>query len=709
MVLKRSQSGGAPFKGLRRHFNWDFQSRISCRYHCGHVAKFQLIRHMFMHIFDRSFILLALVSAGVALTACKGSDVEDATATRSAATAAPDAPGAPVAPVAPGAPIAPPQPLPPTQPVETSRLPIVYSWSERSTGTAMVRGVEVMLDNYDPLPDSSLVFDGFKEANIVDRAADGTERTIYDCIGNDQVHCAALDPRVSPDNKKIAFAVVYAPSLRETRWTIHGDLPIKALSEASSAVIHIYDTETGRLTAWPRVEGVMDMHPEWISNDKVVFVSTRAKVYPVRMFHKTPAYGRHHALQRWTANADGSGAVNIGPHDDMSLHPLVLSDGNILTASWRVDEKLTVNVTPENQYWMMMTDQFGGNEVSVLGAHETMFTEDKSHYDALISLHFFGERSNGDLMTSNYYRANHMGLGLTIAFPRLPHGVEGVGSTFLPAIYRLLPWAQEEDNPTFRDSSGNLMGKGGYPSGLPGGEVLMTKGSGYCYTGLLFTDANPAFLKGPGCNTGIYVQKRIPSLHPSDLVKLVDHPDRHEFSADVRLPYSAIYGKAAPTIQTREVATSCSLQVVNTRIGKLRTGGLACSKTGACIEPGYSLADIAKLAIYEAKPNLTPQTTTVAEPLEGHDMRLLGYVTPETDGSVNVNIPCDVSYKLRGVASNGREFIRDQIKHSNRPGEARQCLGCHAGHTASDHVSDVRERFAASLAGRKPAANLTAN
>jgi hypothetical protein len=599
----------------------------------------------------------------------------------------------------------PPVARPPTPPIETTQLAVVFSWSERS-GLATVRGLTVSLDNYDPLPDVSLVFGGFKEANIVDRTADGVETTLYDCIGNTAVHCAALDPRVSPDNKKIAFAVIYASEMISDRWTIHGLLPIKAMGDGHTAVIYIYDTETRILTAWPRVEGVIDMHPEWISNNQLVFVSNRSGAYPVRMLGKSPSYGRQRALQRWTANIDGSNAVNIGPHDDMALHPLVLTDGNIVTSSWKVDEKLSSHgVTPENQYWMMMTDQFGGDEFSLLGAHETLFTENGSHYDAIIALHFFGERSNGDLMTSNYYRANHMGLGLPIAFPRLPWGVEGVGTGFLPAIYRLLPWAQEEDNPTFRDSSGQLMGKGGYPSGLPGGEVLLTKGTGYCYNALLFEEANPAVLGGPGCDIGIYVQKRIPSVHPSDLVRVVDKPERHEFSADVRLTYQAIYGIPAPAVQTRHDMGYCSLRVVNTRAGKFRTGGPVCSKTGACIEPGYTVANVAKLAIYKAKPNMAPQTV-ISTDLEGHDMELLGYATPEADGSVNVKIPCDTPYKLRGVAADGREFIRDQIKHSNRPGEGRHCLGCHAGHTTSDHVADMRSRFMTTQAGRKAAVDL---
>lgn len=589
---------------------------------------------------------------------------------------------------------------------ETAPIPVVYSWSQRTVGEFLLKGHRMTaLDNYDPLPDVTFVFSGFKEANIVDRDADGNERTLFDCIGNDQLHCAALDPRVSPDNRRIAFAVLYADAIAEGRWTIHGTLPIPVLRGVHTGQIFVFDTLTGKLTGWPRVKGVIDMHPEWINNDELVFVSTRAKVFPVRMYGKSPSYGGNHALQRWTARADGRNAVNIGPHDDVALHPLVLSDGNILTSTWRVDENLHANVTPENQYWMSMTDQFGANETSVLGAHGTLFRQG-SEFNGLIALHFFGELSNGDIAASNYYRGRHLGLGMPIAFPRLPHGVEGAGGGFLPQIYSLLPWAQEEDNPTHRDKAGRFMGKGGYPVGLPNGQVLLTKGTGYCYEGLTPDKANAEYLKGPGCDTGIYVLKSIPSAHPDDLMKVVDHPDRHEFSADVRLPYQAIYGKPMPEVQKRVDQGYCSLGIVNARIGKFLAGGPPCTKKGSCIDKGYSLADLDRLAIYRAEPNRERQRTLRDFPREGQALTLLGYVRPEADGSVNVRIPCDTPYKLRGVTRDGVEFIRDQVKHSNRPGEGRKCLGCHAGHTMEDHQADVDGLFARTIAGSKKAVEL---
>ena len=233
--------------------------------------------------------------------------------------------------------------------------------------------------------------------------------------------------------------------------------------------------------------------------------------------------------------------------------------------------------------------------------------------------------------------------------------------------------------------------------------MLITKGTGYCYEGLKPELANDAYLQGPGCDTGIYVIASVPAMHPDQLVKVVDDPTRHEFSADVRLPYSRIYGRNMPAQQTRSDQGYCSLEVVDVRLSRVKQGGKPCTKKGVCIvADGYKMADVARLAIYRAEPNLTPQKTLRDFPMEGHVTTLLGYATPEADGSVNFRVPCDTPYKLRGVAANGVEFVRDQVKHSNRPGEARQCLGCHAGHTMSDYRGDVRTLFARTIAAKKP-------
>lgn len=603
-------------------------------------------------------------------------------------------------------------------------FPIVYSWSKRTLQGGKVKGITVSdkaISTYDPLPEVGRLTGNFKEANLVYRDAAGKETTIYDCIGNDKLHCAALDGRVSPDGKKIAFWVSFAKGIKQKLWTLHGQLPIPTIKGTLRTQIHIHDLTTGNTRAWNSPMRQLDMHPEWISNDKLVFVSNRSRVYPVYLPKKSAPY--HWAIQRHTANIDGTNVVNIGPHDDVVLHPYVLSNGNILSANWRVDERLGQDqgngrVTLQNEWWMTETDQFGAGEVTVFGAHGLSYKATTGKHESLLALHFYGERSNGDLLTANYYRRRHVGgFGQVLVIQRLPHGVEGTGNSLFPAVYPINPYGQEEDNPTHRDSrTGQFYGKANYPVGLPGNQVMLVYGTGYCFE-LPIKKANDEFLKdGPGCDAGIYMTTKIPSSHPSDFVKIVDDPARHEFSPDIALPYKAIYGKEMPEQQVREVQTDangaqfCSLEVINVHRAKLHRpkSKKPCTKIGACIQAGYTVEkDLHRFAIYETQVNKVSQrkmqNQKIALPKEGHETKLLGYATPERDGSLAVKVPCETPIKMRGVAQDGTVFIRDQIKHSLRSGEARRCIGCHGGHTENEyHEIGGMDAWNDTIASKKP-------
>lgn len=609
---------------------------------------------------------------------------------------------------------------------DRSAIPIVYSWSERTTHGTTVNGSKISdkaISAFDPLPEVARIYNNFKEANLVYRDAAGNETTLFDCIGDKALHCAALDGRVSPDGRKIAYWVVYAKKLRKELWTLHGTLPIHTLQHPLKAEIRIHDLNTGETNTWKTPRGRFDLHPEWLSNDRLIFVSNRARVHPVYLPGKDPV--ANWALQRHTANIDGSGVVNIGPHDDLVLHPYVLSDGNIISANIRVDEELgRGKTTIHNQWWMTMTDQFGGNETTIFGAHGQSYRATHGHSESLLALHFYGERSNGDLLATNYYRRRHVGgQGQILVIERLPHGVEGAGSSFSPRVTPLNPYGQEEDNPTRRDPrTGRFYGKASYPVGLPGGQIMLVYASGYCYE-LELDKANDAYLKGgPGCDTGIYRTTRIPSRHPSDFIKIVDNPDRHEFSPDIALPYQQVYGKPMPEQQSRRIqrdaagAPQCTLQVVDAKFAKLfrPDSKRPCHELGgACIQRGYRVKkDLAALAIYQTQINRVSQHSLERGrkpiPGEGHVTTLLGYAFPEKDGSLAVTVPCETPIKMRGVTRDGKIFIRDQIKHSLRQGETRRCIGCHGGHTEKGYqAKGGMDAWQYTIAAGKPPQHLT--
>lgn len=82
---------------------------------------------------------------------------------------------------------------------------------------------------------------------------------------------------------------------------------------------------------------------------------------------------------------------------------------------------------------------------------------------------------------------------------------------------------------------------------------------------------------------------------------------------------------------------------------------------------------------------------------------ILGYAPIEPDGSIKIKVPADVAFTFSILDANGRRvpgFLGN--RHTNwltlRPGEARECGGCHAGDDQRPH-GDVSIEAASSWAG----------
>jgi len=137
--------------------------------------------------------------------------------------------------------------------------PIAYVRCERTTDPlTLPNGTTLQgMDVYDVLPDVTHFFGGFQApCDLVLRQPDGTEEILYDCSSGatDAAACAAMDPAVSFDGQRIAFAV-FRGALE------HGsenfgvevggdggwhDLPGRLL-QATEAQLVIVDVATGEL------------------------------------------------------------------------------------------------------------------------------------------------------------------------------------------------------------------------------------------------------------------------------------------------------------------------------------------------------------------------------------------------------------------------------------------------------------------------------
>jgi hypothetical protein len=154
------------------------------------------------------------------------------------------------------------------------------------------------------------------------------------------------------------------------------------------------------------------------------------------------------------------------------------------------------------------------------------------------ALHFLEQRHNGDIYTSNYYRANNLGLGDVFCWAPEPIGVEGALPDFLPrSLYNVADWSKSNDVPSFKDSNGHYMGKIGYPEGIENNQLLLTVGRGFCtHVGFAikrFEELAAGQPDGLACDVGLYATTQIPSASMSDLALIVDSEDWHEFEAHI--------------------------------------------------------------------------------------------------------------------------------------------------------------------------------
>lgn len=464
---------------------------------------------------------------------------------------------------------------------------IVYVRVPRSTTMLQTSEGRVDASFLDTLPEVHYIKGNFNApGQLVWRHTSGNGNTvediIYDCLNHNPEHpgppvqdkdtCVPMDPAVSYDGKKVAFAVYHGYYYKRFQTVVppgsgeEGKLyHYYGSAHPSWAGIYIYEFETGTLTAWPHSNHVWDTAPVWLPNGKIMFSSTRANIWAKWV---TGSVGRPQQL--WIANADGSAARNVDPHDQQNaLHPFVHSSGRVFYSSHQTN-KVRMEVTsaggdgqtPNNLWWLMSTDLRGGDLNAHLHAHYFKWTGINDI--TLTALHFLGERSSGDMCSDMYYRRNNFGAGKIICWhaltanedpkdDRSPLGHEG------PYPFKSTQGYYAAVNGDSGDSGGIRPG-GGFdpsvhardPAGLPGDQLLFAAGLGEhsnCHWAKLNVLAVYT-TDGFTCDMGIYKTTRIPVRTSSaygygtaDTEVVINRPQWHEIMPKPVMPYSEIYGE----------------------------------------------------------------------------------------------------------------------------------------------------------------------
>lgn len=592
------------------------------------------------------------------------------------------------------------------------------------------------------------IHDRISEADMVYNDLNGIVRVIENCTEDFARGCAAVEGRVSPDGTAMIYSLIEGDLVSNNSTTRPQVEYVRINNANQGARLFHYVFETQVKTALPWTPGDHDRYPEWINNNKIVFSSTRGQTFPTpaavdlhrglrpngssrRPNSVGTAYDGFKSMQLWTMDVpSGANAKNITPHEQMALRPFVDKKGDIYFSCWEAGgpkrnytNTSTASTTGTNLFWICRTDQNGGDQTSVMGAHRHNLPGAMSASGVVkgtdaLALRSVAEDSAGRLYATSYYRGNHNGAGWIIRWdknenPRIEGcstddclGVSAPGSAgFVPtdSFHHVTPYGMGQDQPTQRHAGNNkVMGKAGYPSAVPGGGIMISHCRGACRVDDVTPESqNIALLGGePTADFGIWQvladQVVDPFTHldpnePTQMIPLVDHPDYHEWDADVVAPYSDIYGIPQPAQQTALVGTECYINVVDARNNEIYAktpydfAGIAthCSKQGCAIGPDVinQSTEIAGLMILENRAWTDTVSRTRYLGNNYHETSIIGTAPMQADGSIRMQVPCDTPFLMSGIDSSWRAISHDPMPHSLRPGEERTCHGCHDGHS----------------------------
>jgi hypothetical protein len=412
-----------------------------------------------------------------------------------------------------------------------TQTPIVLSGEVTIDGQTSIRELTLIgADGHDVLPDvSNFLGDFSAPCDLIYRAADGSERVLYDCSSNPDTEnaCAAMDPAVSFDGRSIAFAVFrgrlrhspqvsYSPRTLDPAATNNASWPYtypNRVLRTSSAQLHVVDVASGAVRALPQPAAVFDTGPAWLSDGRIAFTSTRLNI---RRANVPTSTSSKLVAQLWTMDADGRNARPSSPHALGGYeHPLQLRDGRLLFSSWQGFGTITFRKgnngpgsfgTIDNFFNLYAETPDGSNTFSLFGQHGGSWNAGPSIGGAPphLAAHFIAQASDGRIWTADYYRENNNGLGLLYGFMPPADGQEGWGPDdagrpdghlYMPRDWiRGARWDSNWDetarptpvnaplhHPSYSDPLA-WQGKLGHPAALPGNDLLVTWGKGACST-----------------------------------------------------------------------------------------------------------------------------------------------------------------------------------------------------------------------------------
>jgi hypothetical protein len=627
--------------------------------------------------------------------------------------------------------------------------PLVYSRHDRDQ---TIREYGGTADNWQHVADVGRVNGQIAESDLVIDYRNGTIDIIEDCTKDKQRLCVAHEAAVSPDGRKIAYSLGFG----QTEW------PVKVMNgpwtdlvdvNMTVAEIWVYDIETKAKTRL--TTGSIDRGPTWASNNVLMFTSDRDKLYPNLGYIEYPYYTIA-ATRLYRMNADGTGVVNLTPHEQLVMDPTVMSNGEACFTAWNGFGIRGTGYSPRNMWWTMCVDSNGFGPMSgELAAHGSAVIDTRRHIDPVNvqsgeggttfrALRPVSEIAPGKRCAGNYYRSNSTGaLGMILCWEdngeaegaRVANDVpaylyrsqDDYSGRYVPStLYQATSYGQDQDlnDPRFKvlpDGSRKPAGRAGWAAPHPDYEFMFTHARGHCYEHAFMekTVVGGAYLNGePSCKKEIRGAKVANVTDPFDPAQseviACGELEYQCWDAHVIAPYEVMFGMETPPIAEPHVPVGSVgiLQVVDfTQAESGKIPGLAnnekvdCQFQG-CFRDGKpptlnDIFQIKQVELWNTRPEQGRSGYRREWPIV--------WALPETDGSIKIEVPCEKPFLMSALEGGTGEVIADDMMpHSVRCGEVRTCFGCHDGHSEKrfeELGGDAVAAFNQTIAAGKPPQN----
>ncbi len=464
-------------------------------------------------------------------------------------------------------------------------------------------------DVYDVLPSALRVAGIAAPCDLVLRDDVGAESVIFDCasISTAEASCAAIDPAVSNDGRRIAFAVVHGvierhsenvaaqaldPEAEPGSASTGATLPNPRMSP-THADVHMVDLVDGTEVIAAAAPGVLRRSPSFLHDGRVLFSSTvPGALATVVREGGGQASADASATDVFVMAPDGRDVQRLGNHAmNANRAPLQLLDGRVAVVSTQRIGLLPFRYTNgapgsagalRSSHHIYAQDPDGARYTALFGQHTNLVVGAFEHSAAV------GLGQLGDGRVVFVEGGGPFGAGALRAFAPDPDGLEGPAPhTVEPAdVFRptdmvdLAPWAHGgpwfaammPEPPMTVPGYADPLAYAGFvrdPVAEPSGAMLVTWTKGACNDvatndTALYGDPPPPATSGayglvplnalewlgrdnPGCDAGIYRAPTARIDHPSALEVVVDSPAFHEIMPRPVRAYAMVHGQSAPT------------------------------------------------------------------------------------------------------------------------------------------------------------------